>query len=66
MIEPTRECKRCGVSVRITPSGHLRAHPCPHGRGCVLSYVARRRGDRPKRCNVCDARTQLPLFQVEG
>jgi hypothetical protein len=57
----TRECKRCGRSIPVTPSLHLRAHACEHGKACVLSYAARRRGDRAQRCAKCAAGRQLEL-----
>jgi hypothetical protein len=56
-----RECKFCERRIGVTPSGHLRAHACPHGSACVLSYVARRRGDKVKRCAECVASRQLSL-----
>ena len=57
-----RECRRCGRPVIITPSGHTRAHACPHGRACVLSYAARRRGSKAMRCGECFRGRQLELF----
>jgi hypothetical protein len=62
-MTPTRECRRCGRSIPKTPSGHLRAHACEHGRACILSYVARRRGDTLRRCKHCALACQLPLFR---
>lgn len=59
----TRECRRCGGVHRVTPSGHLVAHKCEHGAHCVLSYIARRRGDRVKRCAPCVGGRQLLLFR---
>ena len=56
-----RDCKRCGGSVAVTPSAHVRAHACPHGRACVLSYAARKR-ERASRCAKCLAGRQLELF----
>lgn len=58
---PARECRRCGGSHRVTPSGHLVAHRCEHNKVCVLSYLARRRGETVKRCGKCLAGLQLEL-----
>jgi ribosomal protein S14 len=66
MSEARRECKRCGEHRGVTPSGHLRAHACPHGRPCVLSYAARKRGQRARRCAPCLAGRQLELFAAAG
>lgn len=60
--ERSRECKRCGLSIRVTSSGHLRAHPCPHGSPCVLAYAARRRGERAGACLACAELRQLELW----
>jgi hypothetical protein len=60
-----RRCKRCGLEVLATSSGHLRAHACPHARICQPSYAMRREGVRPSRCADCAAeleREQIPLF----
>jgi len=63
-----RSCKRCHQSITLTPSGHLRAHTCPHGDQCVVPYSRRRVGEKPAHCGVClgvrDARLepgQLPM-----
>jgi hypothetical protein len=56
-----RECRKCGGWHRVTPSGHLAAHKCEHGGKCVLSYIARRRGERAVRCAACLAGRQLEL-----
>lgn len=66
--EPTRrECKRCARIVAETPSGHLRAHACSHGRPCVLSYAQRRatpgvKAKCPKCAEARMLRDQLALF----
>jgi hypothetical protein len=57
-------CKRCGRVVASTPSGHVRAHACPHGVACVLSYAARRRGGKARRCAACWSANQLSLFEA--
>jgi hypothetical protein len=64
-VNPERVCRSCGRSVTTTPSGHLRAHACPHGHGCVLSYRARRLGRRPRRCGACFVAKQLALWPAE-
>jgi hypothetical protein len=63
-----RTCTRCQQSITVTPSGHLRAHTCPHGDQCVVPYNRRRLGEKPAHCGVClgarDARLepgQLPI-----
>jgi hypothetical protein len=62
-VTRTRACARCRQEVPVTPSGHLRAHECPHGAPCVLTYAARRLGDKPRDCRACLDR-QLPLFEL--
>lgn len=61
MNEP-RECRRCGRAVATTTSHHVRAHRCPHGKACVISYSQRRCGARAARCAKCLAGRQLWLF----
>jgi hypothetical protein len=56
-----RDCKRCGQSKPETKSKHVKAHRCPHGRACVLSAAARRRGQRVTRCLACWRGRQLEL-----
>ncbi len=58
----TRECKHCGRVIPVTPSGHLRAHACPHHTACVLSYAQRRQGEVRVPCEACKASSQLVLF----
>jgi hypothetical protein len=60
-----RTCTRCGATVAETPSGHLRAHACPHGKTCVATYAKRREGDRPKTCMQCHGARNLLLPGVE-
>lgn len=62
MTTPSRACKTCGREVAVTPSGHLRAHSCPHGHCCVPSYLARRKGARGKTCPTCRRGPQMTLF----
>jgi hypothetical protein len=58
-----RACRACGRAIGLTPSGHLRAHACPHGVCCVPSYRARRGGDKGKTCPQCKlAERQLRLL----
>jgi len=50
---PLAPCGRCGRAVSRTPSGHLRAHECPHGSQCVVPYARRRLGEKAAHCGVC-------------
>jgi hypothetical protein len=60
---PRRECRKCGRVIGETPSGHLRAHQCPHGKLCVATYFARRgmAGHGPERCDACEYARNLTL-----
>lgn len=48
-----RVCPECASRVDVTPSNHLRAHACPHGEPCQLSYKQRRLGVVRRPCRVC-------------
>jgi hypothetical protein len=54
--------------VAVTPSGHTRAHACPHGLVCEPGFKGRfaKSKDRTARCAECAkmraARAQLGLF----
>lgn len=62
MTIDAHDCRRCGRTVTTTPSGHTRAHRCPHGKWCNPPYNARRRGVRREDCAECRNGRQVPLF----
>lgn len=56
-------CKRCGREMSTTPSGHLRAHHCPHGKWCQVPYDKRRTGQKREHCAACVGALQTKLFE---